>query len=186
MTRLPIEESMPISSRAQLLALVGLLAAATLAGAYFFVLRPGDSGAAAQPMPKLTRPQPNDLGQRRGKQREQPPVQPAAVPAPPGLAAPVARALKRHPVVVVSLYASNAPLDGLARAESSAGARDARAGFVALNVLKTKQVEALALETGIVEAPSTLVYRRPGRLVAHLGGYADRVAVAQAATDARR
>jgi hypothetical protein len=127
---------------------------------------------------------PRQIPPRVTKTTRTPPV--SIQPAPTGLPAALDRALRRHSVVVVSVFASDVPLDRIARAESSAGARDAGAGFVSLNVLSRKQTERLVLKTGVASAPSVLVFRRPDRLVLHLDGFVDRTSVAQAVTDARR
>ena len=112
---------------------------------------------------------------------------PAAKVAPaPGIPAILARALARHPVVVVALFDPEADLDRISLAEASAGAADAEVGFVPLNVLKQAQAEPLTRAFGVLPDPAVLVYRRgrPAQLVARFDGFADRDTVAQAAANA--
>ncbi len=103
-----------------------------------------------------------------------------------GLPVPLARALQDHRVVVVSLYAPNAAVDRLSRAEAEAGAGEVGAGFVALNALERKTTEPLASKLGVLKAPSVLVYTRPAKLFVRLDGFVDVATVAQAADNARR
>ena len=102
-----------------------------------------------------------------------------------GLPVPLARALQNHRVVVVSLFAPNATVDRIAKAEAEAGAEAAGVGFVALNVLERKNAEPLGTKLGVINAPSVLVYTRPAKLFVELG-LADTATVAQAADNARR
>ena len=103
-----------------------------------------------------------------------------------GLPVPVARALQRHRVVVVSLFAPNAAVDRLSKAEAEAGAEAAGVGFVALDVLERENAEPLGTKLGVIKAPSVLVYTRPAELFVELDGFADMATVAQAADNARR
>jgi hypothetical protein len=105
---------------------------------------------------------------------------------PEGLPLVVVRALARHGVVVVSLYDREAKVDRISLAEARAGARRARVGFVALNVLDRKASEALTRKLGVLSAPAFFLYRRPGELVMRVDGFADRDLVAQAALGAVR
>jgi hypothetical protein len=102
----------------------------------------------------------------------------------PGIPAILARALARHPVVVVALFDPEAELDGITLSEASAGAAASRVGFVPLNVLKQAQAGPLTSTLGVLPDPAVLVYRRPGELVARFDGFADRDTVAQAAANA--
>ena len=103
-----------------------------------------------------------------------------------GLPVALARALQSHRVVVVSLFAPNASVDRMARAEAKAGAEAASVGFVALDVLERKNAEPLGTKLGVLKAPSVLVYTRPAKLFVKLDGFADMATVAQAADNARR
>jgi hypothetical protein len=110
---------------------------------------------------------------------------PLASPAPaPGIPVILARALARHPVVVVVLYDPEADVDRISLAEASAGAAASRVGFVPLNVLKQAQAGPLTRTLGVLPDPAVLVYRRPSTLVARFDGFADRDTVAQAAASA--
>jgi hypothetical protein len=132
-----------------------------------------------------------------------------------GLPIAIAQSLRKHPVVVVALYqprrdASRAQLqaaftgtspvaaidfDRFALAEAAAGAKDANAGFVGINVLSQRQAKPLATVFGMLEDPTVLVFtcprlasgkltKCPGQLSVELLGYSDRTMVAQAATNA--
>jgi hypothetical protein len=109
-----------------------------------------------------------------------------AVPNPNGLPLAIARALARHPVVVVSLYSPEAKVDGISLGEAAAGAKLAGSsvGFVALNVLDQRQSLPLTRKLGVLSNPAVFVYRRPGNLVMRFDGFADRDLVAQAAVAA--
>jgi hypothetical protein len=126
------------------------------------------------------------------------PVQPATKPhaatrvthpTPPGYRFPAAveKALATKRIVVVSLYTPGVALDSLTRAESKAGAKEAGAGFVALDVNTQRDVKPLLTMLGPIEAPAVLVVRRCcGWTFATFEGFVDRATVAQAVVDARR
>lgn len=101
-----------------------------------------------------------------------------------GLPSMVSSAFSGRKVVVVALYAPDAPLDEMAVAEARAGASAAGVGFVALNVLHEAQSRPLTKLLGVLEDPAVLVFRRPGDLFLRLSGYADQQTVAQAARNA--
>jgi hypothetical protein len=195
--------------RLRLILLLGLLAAAALGAGMLFMSRSAATSEDIEaPLPPLRRaaaparpvaaPKPATPAQVAAKPK---PVgakaKPAAKPVPAsapkpkptvaanGLPLSIAQALTRNPVVVVSLVVPNASVDELARAEAEAGARDAGAGFVTVNVLDEKQGGPLAKKLGVLEAPAVLVYRRPDTLFVQLEGFADRETVAQAAANAR-
>ena len=117
--------------------------------------------------------------------------EPAAAPKPEavtdsGLPAPIATALASKGVVVVALFSPGSTIDELALAEAQAGAKAARVGFVAVNVLREGQGRAMARLLGVTDSPTLLVYRAPGTLTFRLDGFADLDTVAQAALDAPR
>jgi hypothetical protein len=114
------------------------------------------------------------------------PVTPSAVTVAlkAGLPAPLARALGRHSVVVVSLYNPYSEVDGIAFAEARAGAALASAGFLPLNVLSRAEVGKLTEQLGLLPDPGVLVYTRPSTLSIRLSGFADKETVAQAAQNA--
>ena len=102
----------------------------------------------------------------------------------PGLTPEIAAALRRHDIVVVSLFDPHARVDQISLAEASAGAKAARAGFVPLDALRQGQAGPLVRQLGVLPDPAVLVYRRPGDLVARFDGFADRDTVAQAVVNA--
>ncbi|MGH3104717.1 MAG: hypothetical protein ACRDN6_11550 [Gaiellaceae bacterium] len=189
--------STQISPQIRIIALIGLLAAAALGAGMFLLSRPQAPSSAAEPLPRLTLKVSGVATPPAAKKQATPAAKgkplAAAKPAPKrkpavarnGLPIAIAEALTAYSVVVVSLSTGDAAVDGIARAEARAGASDARAGFVALNTLEKRQSQPLALKTGVVEAPAVLIFRRPGTVVLHIDGFADRLTVAQAATDAR-
>ena len=101
-----------------------------------------------------------------------------------GLPLPIARALGRHTVVVVSLYNPYSQVDGISFAEARAGAQLADVGFVSLNVLSQAQVGKLTEQLGLLPNPGLLIYARPSTLAARISGFADKETVAQAAHNA--
>ena len=105
-----------------------------------------------------------------------------------GLPMQIAVALRRHDVVVVSLWGTGGKIDGVARDEARAGATAAGAGFVALNVIDhAREAEALTLQIGsLLRAPAVLVFTRPKTVANRLDGFRDRDTVAQAALAALR
>ena len=102
----------------------------------------------------------------------------------PGLPAGVAHALRYSKVAVVTLYVGQAQGDRAAVAEVRKGARSAGAGFVAVNVGDDKQAESVKSFAGTVSAPTMLVVRRPGRIVATFSGPVESTVIAQAAHNA--
>jgi hypothetical protein len=116
------------------------------------------------------------------KAAQQAPAVLAAVAA--GLPTPIAAALGRNRVVVVSVYNPYSEVDGIAFAEARAGAKIAGVEFVGLNVLSQAQVGKLTQTLGLLPDPGLLVYTRPGTLVARINGFADKETVAQAAQNA--
>jgi hypothetical protein len=187
--------------RLRLILLVGLLAASALGAGMFFMSRSAATSEAADaPLPALRPAAATPLKPAATAKPAKPArraAKPAAVVAPKprpkpepaiaanGLPLSLAAALKQHRVVVVSLVVPGGSVDELARAEARAGARDAAAGFVTINVLDRKQSAPLTAKLGVLEAPAVLVYRRPDALFVQLEGFADRETVAQAAANAR-
>jgi hypothetical protein len=102
-----------------------------------------------------------------------------------GLPVAVARALRKHSVVVVSLSSPGADVDQLAAAEARAGAVSTRAGFVNVDVRNQRPGIAILHKLGIVDTPAVLVVKRPGGIYSEFKGFVDRNVVAQAVSDAR-
>jgi hypothetical protein len=95
------------------------------------------------------------------------------------------QALRRDRAVVVVFYTPRSAVDSAAIREARAGALALDAGFLSVNVKRSREVEKLAAEYGVVHAPGVLVFVR-GPKVASQFGYADRGTVAQAVANALR
>jgi hypothetical protein len=102
-----------------------------------------------------------------------------------GLPVPVARALQKHSVVVVSLTTPRGEDDQFTRSEAKAGAAEEKVGYVSIDVFRQKTGTAILRKLGVVDTPEILVVRRPGAIVAQFKGFVDRDVVAQAVSDAR-
>lgn len=194
-----------ISTPVRLVAIIGLVAALAGGAGIFFLNRsaaaveagepiaqPVARNAELLPVPADAKPKPKAKpAQKKAVPAKAPaPVkkaEPAAVPSvdDDGLPMSVSAALRRSEVVVVALFAPGGSVDNLALAEARAGAREAGAAFVAVNVLEKTQGIAIARLLGVTESPATLVYRSPAALAFRFDGFADLDTVAQAATDAR-
>jgi hypothetical protein len=94
------------------------------------------------------------------------------------------RSLAKHRVVVVVLYAPDASVDSLVTREGRAGARSARAGFLAVNVLDEDSAKAVAGNTPVRVTPTVFVFTRGQQIAAQLSGFSDRQTIAQAAENA--
>jgi hypothetical protein len=148
----------------------------------------GKKAAAAASVPtspkRATKPAAKPAGKPSAKPSAKPSPRPAKLANPEQLPLAIARALTRSPVVVVSLYDPEAKVDRISLGEARAGARRAKVGFVALNVLDRRASEALTRKLGVLSAPAFFLYERPGKLVMRIDGFADRDLVAQAAVAA--
>jgi len=102
-----------------------------------------------------------------------------------GLPVSVARALRKHSVVVVSLSSPGAAVDKLAAAEARAGAIEMGAGFVVLDVYHQRPGTAILRTVGVVNTPAVLVVKRPSSVYSEFPGFVDRDVVEQAVADAR-
>ena len=87
-------------------------------------------------------------------------------------------------MAVVSLYVGQAAGDRAVVGQVRKGARSAGAGFVAINVGSDKQAKSVSSFAGTVSAPTMLVVRRPGKIVARFSGPVDSAVIAQAAHNA--
>ena len=139
-------------------------------------------GKAAKPKAKARPNRPARNPKARPKPAPKPKPKPPATDD--GLPGALSAALARNRVVVVSLYAPDVELDDMAMQEARAGAAEAGAGFVALNVLNESQSRPLTKELGVLEDPAVLVFRRPGELIVRFSGFADKQTVLQAARNA--
>jgi hypothetical protein len=102
-----------------------------------------------------------------------------------GLPIPVARALRKHSVVVVAVTTPRGEDDQFARAEAQAGAAEMGAGYVSIDVFHQRPGTAILRKLGVVDTPEVLVVKRSGAITSQLKGFADRDVVAQAVADAR-
>jgi hypothetical protein len=103
------------------------------------------------------------------------------------LPAPLQWQLARHHIVVVSIYSADSNVDSISVAEAHAGATEAGAGFLLVNVLDNTlagPLTALLPGGGLLPDPGILIYRSPGNIAFRIDGFADRDAVAQAAANA--
>jgi hypothetical protein len=165
---------MTVSPRIRLIAFVGVLAAAAMAGGMLLLPRTPEAVASA-PLPHHAVAKPKPAAKQK----------PAKHATPHGLPAALEAQLIRHRVVVAALYAGGAAVDRIARDEARAGAADARVGFVALDVSNRRVALALAEKADAVAAPAVLVFRRGGAVEARLDGFADRQLVAGLAESGR-
>ncbi|HEU5242818.1 MAG TPA: hypothetical protein VFU33_00325 [Gaiellaceae bacterium] len=102
-----------------------------------------------------------------------------------GLPVPVVRALHKHSVVVVAMYVPGAQVDASTALEAQAGAREMRAGFVAINVFHQRSGTAMLRKLGVFNTPAVLVVHRPYRIDSEFKDFVDRDVVAQAVAEAR-
>ena len=109
---------------------------------------------------------------------------PVSVVGTNGLPVMIDSALKKHDIVIVSVFDPQSPTDAISYEEAKAGANDARVGFVGISLLDNPVAAALTSALpggGLLPAPGVLIYRRPGKLVQRMDGFADRDVVAEAA-----
>jgi hypothetical protein len=102
-----------------------------------------------------------------------------------GLPVPVARALRKHSVVVVSVTTPRGEDDAFTRSEGQAGAAEMKAGYVAIDVFHQRPGTAILRKLGVVDTPEILVINRRGVITSQFKGFVDRDVVAQAVADAR-
>jgi hypothetical protein len=102
-----------------------------------------------------------------------------------GLPVSIVRAMRKHSVVVVSLFSPQASLDLLSTAEAKAGAAASGAGFVSIDVYHQSAGIPLLHKLGVVNTPAVLVLKRPANIYHEFLGFTDRDVVAQAVSDAR-
>jgi len=117
------------------------------------------------------------------------PAKTAAKPKPAvklikGTPTTIAGQLATHDVVIVLLYDPSARVDDYSLAESQLGAKDSGAGFLAVNVMNQHQASPFTTAYGVLQDPTVLFFKRPGKLALKLVGYADHDTIAQAAKNA--
>lgn len=144
-----------------------------------------DRQRAAAKAPKAAAAVPAVKAKPAAAAKPKPKAAPVAAPKPDdGLPAKLSTALAKNRVVVAALYAPDSKVSLMSGGEAQAGAKDAGAGFVLLNVYARKEIEELTATLGVMSEPTVLVFRRPDTLVVKLGGFADRALVEQAAANA--
>jgi hypothetical protein len=102
-----------------------------------------------------------------------------------GLPVPIARALQKHSVVVVTVTTPRGDDQALTRNEAQVGAATAGAGYVSINAFNQRPGTAILRKLGVVDTPEILVVTRPGTIRSQFKGFVDRDVVAQAVADAR-
>jgi hypothetical protein len=171
------------------LRLVGLLVLVVVAAGGYMVV--SKNKTTAQPSTASTTPAVTTPAQSTPVQTTPAPTKPHSQTATPaklhtrGLPVAVARALRKHSVVVVSLSSPGAGLDQMAAAEARAGAVAMHSGFVNVDVHNQRPGIAILHELGIVDTPAVLVVKRPGVVYSDFKGFVDRDVVAQAVADTR-
>ena len=200
-----------MNPRYRIYAAVGLAGVVLLGGGFLFLGRGGSTTSSAAPAIKPLHPVSKAAkaaarkATRKAKstpkaaRKKLSPKQPLAPPhvaktdaTKDGMPAALARALKTHSVVVVSLVVPGATVDGLAYEEAKAGAAKAGVGFVKISAGSNDDVEALSTLVNasadpgnrLLDAPAVLVFRRPQELYVRINGYIDADTVAQAAENA--
>jgi hypothetical protein len=191
-----------VSRPVQIAALVGILAAV---GGFFGFSMLGGGGGSAAPGHRLIRhphglrtapkhrssPKTTSLAPPSTKRVKQTaaPKRAKPKPKPPvtvnGLPVGLARALARSPVVVAMLYDPEAKVDGASYGEAKAGAALAGVPFVAVNVMRRAEVQAISEKFSVISDPAVLILRSPDQLYLQLNGFADKETVAQAVANAQ-
>jgi hypothetical protein len=143
--------------------------------------------AAGTPAPATAKPKPAAPVAKAtpAKPAAKPAAKPkAAIKLAKGTPRTIAGQLATHDVVIVLLYDPNARVDDYSLAETQLGAKDAGAGFLAVDVMDQKQASPFTTAYGVLQDPTVLFFKRPGRLALKLTGYADHDTIAQAAKNA--
>jgi hypothetical protein len=189
-----------LSPRVRILAAASVLAGLALAAGFMLLGRAqGSSGAAVKTIKPLHPAKKHAAAPAKKVAakitvKHAPKVKPARKLSTviDGMPAALARALRAHDVVVVSLFTTGASVDTMATDEARHGAALGGAGFVSFDVANEKVVAPLAaLLTGaptpadrVLNGPAVLVFQRPNSLFVRFNGFADRDTVAQAAANA--
>jgi hypothetical protein len=108
------------------------------------------------------------------------------ITVPKGTPRTIAGQLAQHDIVIVLLYDPQAKVDHYSLAEAQVGAREAGAGFLRVNVLNQKEASPFTTAYGVLQDPTILFFKRPGKLTLKLTGYVDHETIAQAAANAAR
>lgn len=171
---------MTLSTPVKIVALAGLALALGLAGVAL-LLKGHHAGSPTADAPVVAPPPVRHTAAA---------AKPAPKPKPrvhilPGTPPIVGAALLRKPIVVVVTYDGRVATDRGVVLEAYAGAREAHAGFLALNVANNSVAAGVATWSNSVVDPVVAVVKRPGNIVFNVAGVTDREAVAQAVTNAR-
>jgi len=166
-----------------------LLAAAGAALSLFMLSRGAGASAASAdsvaPLPRRIAPTTARPAKPTHASRATPKPARRKVKLNPGLPPALARALTARPVAVVAFVTPAARLDEMAAKEAAAGARAGGASFVTVDVSNERQARPFAIKLGVLEAPTVLVFKRPGDVFVRLEGFNDLDVVAQAADNAK-
>jgi hypothetical protein len=137
---------------------------------------PAPAQPAAKPKPAATAAKPSPA---KTAAKAKPAVKIAK-----GTPTTIAGQLATHNVVIVLLYDPNARVDDYSLAETQLGAKDSGAGFLAVDVMNQRQASPFTTAYGVLQDPTILFFKRPGKLALKLVGYADHDTIAQAAKNA--
>lgn len=143
--------------------------------------------APAAPAHAAARPKAQAAPAKPKASSAKPAAKPKAKPAvklAKGTPRTIAGQLATHDVVVVLLYDPHARVDDYSLAEAQLGAKDAGAGFLAVDVMNQRQASPFTTAYGVLQDPTVLFFKRPGKLALKLVGYADHSTIAQAAKNA--
>jgi hypothetical protein len=172
-----------LSSQTRLIAIVGLAAVIAFVG--LMVVRTGILGSSSNSSTTGTVapavPQPSSSS--KPAKAASHPARPKVVLL-PNLPTQIASKLRNSKVVVVSIYLGPVAADRAFVAQAMKGSRASGAGFTAINVANDKNATTMNAFVGPVSSPTTLVVRRPGKIVAQFPGLVDAAVVTQAAHNA--
>jgi hypothetical protein len=168
----------------QLRLVVLLVVGVVAVGGYMVVSKHKSSTTTATSTPAVTTPAHTTHAVTTPTPSKTHPVTPAKLHT-HGLPPAVARALRKHSVVVVTLTTPRGEDDVVVRAEAQAGAVEMHAGFVAIDVFHQQPGTQMLRKLGVVDTPVTLVIKRPANIVSQFPGLVDRDVVAQAVANAR-
>lgn len=168
----------------QLRLVVLLVVGVVAVGGYLVVSKHKSSTATATSTPVATTPAQTTHAVTTPTPSKSHPVTPAKLNT-HGLPPSIARALRKHSVVVVSLTTPRGEDDVVVRSEAQAGAAEMHAGFVAIDVFHQRPGTQMLRKLGVVDTPVTLVIKRPANILSQFPGLVDRDVIAQAVANAR-
>ena len=145
------------------------------------------AAVAAKPAAKKTvpaKPAATKASAAKPRTAAKPKAKKHALKLPKGTPTTIAGQLALYPVVIVLIYNPQAKVDEYSVLETKFGAKEAGVGFLAVNVLDQKQAAPFTTAYGVLQDPTVLFFKRPGKLALKLVGYADHDTIAQAAKNA--